>query len=373
MRPDRRETALLDHLRRTIRAAPGGLISVHDYMATCVVRYYGGGSVLGCEGDFTTAPEVSQVFGELIGLWCAVVWRQMGSPSTFNLVELGPGRGTMMRDALRAMRIVPGCLEAARVQLIEPGHSLRAAQAATLATFRDDLGVHPSWPAGVANIAPAPTIVLGNEYIDALPVHQLVRHGGDWLTRCVKLGLDGHLEFAAGAVPVADGIFNSASQLSHRFSGQAVDGDVLELRELGGDLTALGGFVRHGLALLLIDYGHAPSSLGDTLQAVRRHRFEDPLCSPGEADLTAQVDFADLGHRLTGLGVKVETLATQAAYLSSLGITERASRLMAANPAEANAIEMAVGRLLSPSGMGARFKVLGARSPHLPPLPGFPT
>ena len=147
---------------------------------------------------------------------------------------------------------------------------------------------------------------------------------------------------------------------------------MFELRRLDGHLSDLDKFIPAGAAVLAIDYGHDISAVGDTLQGVRAHRYEHPLCSPGEADLSAHVDFADLGRQLGARGFAIDRTVTQGAFLSSLGITERASRLMSANPAEANAIEMAVSRLMSPSGMGTRFKVLGARSPQLPPLPGLP-
>ena len=153
---------------------------------------------------------------------------------------------------------------------------------------------------------------------------------------------------------------------------EARDGDILELRAPAREVIDLARFQTLGVAALVIDYGHAKSAIGDTLQAVRGHLYEHPLTSPGETDLSAHVDFADLGRQIAAVGLTVEPLVTQGAFLAGLGITERASQLMNADPAGANAIEMAVARLLSPSGMGTRFKVLGARSPHLPPLPGWP-
>jgi NADH dehydrogenase [ubiquinone] 1 alpha subcomplex assembly factor 7 len=367
-RDDRRETAALAGLHDEIRRGHPGGLSVHDYMATCVRAYYGAGRVFGTAGDFVTAPEISQIFGELIGLWCAVVWQQMGRPPVFNLIELGPGRGTMMRDALRALRLVPDCLAAARIQLLEQSQVLCGVQADTLA----GCGANVSWPNDIADIAEAPSIVLGNEFVDALPVHQLVWSNGAWLTRCVALGSDGQLMFTAGHRLGSDPSDPPEPPFVARLSGTAREGDIVEFRQLGVLLLGLDRFIKSGVAVLLVDYGHTHSAIGDTLQAVRAHRHEDPLCSPGEADLTAHVDFEDLARMLTARDLAVERPVTQAAFLASLGISERASRLMTANPAEVNAIEMAVGRLLSPSGMGARFKVLGARSPHLPPLPGLP-
>jgi NADH dehydrogenase [ubiquinone] 1 alpha subcomplex assembly factor 7 len=356
---DRRETTLLAQLRTTIATNPEGRISVHDYMRACVSHYYAGGGVLGRAGDFITAPEISQIFGEVIGLWCTVVWRQMGSPERFNLVELGPGRGTMMRDVLRALRVVPDCLAAAHVHLIEPSASLRRLQAETLATGTARLRLEPAWPRDASLLPAAPTIVLGNEYVDALPMQQWARVDGDWWQRCIQVDASGHLEFTVAPGDEAA----PPESLAARLANSARQGDIIEYRDLGADLKALIRLAPHGLAMLLIDYGHTQSAVGDTLQAVRRHAFEPPLAAPGEADLTAQVDFAELGRQLSAAGLTVLEPVTQGAFLSSLGMSERAARLMSANPAEANAIEMAVGRLMSPSGMGARFKVLVAQSP----------
>jgi NADH dehydrogenase [ubiquinone] 1 alpha subcomplex assembly factor 7 len=367
-RDDRHETPLLVQLRDQIRRGPPGGLSVQDYMDTCVRTYYGAGRVFGTAGDFVTAPEISQIFGELIGLWCAIVWQQMGRPPAFNLIELGPGRGTMMRDALRALRLVPDCLGAARVHLIEQSQALRGAQADTLA----GCGVGLSWPTEISAIDSLPSIVLGNEFVDALPVHQLVWSNGAWHTRCVTQGSAGQLMFTAGQRFGSDPQEAPAPPFVARLSVTAREGDIVEFRQPGDLILGLDRFMKSDIAVLLIDYGHMHSSVGDTLQAVRAHRYEDPLCSPGEADLTAHVDFEELARSLTRRGLTVDPVVTQAAFLASLGISERASRLMTANPAEVNAIEMAVGRLLSPSGMGARFKVLGARGPHLPPLPGLP-
>ena len=367
MHDDRRETPLLSQLRAGMGLGPRHGMPVHDYMAACVRGYYEAGRVFGPAGDFVTAPEVSQVFGELIGLWCAVVWRQMGRPGALNLIELGPGRGTMMSDALRAMRLLPDCRAAVRVHLVETSAGLREAQAARLS----GCGVPVSWAGQIADIDAAPSIVVGNEFVDALPVHQLVWSDGGWRTRCVALNDDGRLAFAAGHPFGAVAGDPPAPPLLERLAGSTREGDIVEFRRLGPQLCNLGRFVQAGLAVLLIDYGHLRGAIGDTLQAVRAHRFEDPLRSPGEADLTAHVDFEDLARVIGARGLAVDPPATQAAFLSALGIVERASRLMTSNPAQANAIEMAVGRLLSPSGMGDRFKVLAARSPHLPPLPGL--
>ena len=360
--------AFFAQLMRAIDAAPDGALPVHTFLETCIARYYAKGDVLGRAGDFITAPEISQIFGELIGLWCAVAWQQMGGPANFNLVELGPGRGTMMRDMLRAMGVVPECLRAVHVRLIEPSRELRAVQVQTLSGggLESD---RIDWIDGVHALSPLPSIVVGNEYVDALAVHQLVRDGGGWAERCVRSAPHG-LAFASGRAPgLPDPL---QAEFMVRLGAQARDGDIVEYRPMSSDLTGLGPLAAQGVAVLLIDYGHVRSEIGDTLQAVRAHGFEDPLASPGAADLTTQVDFEVLGRQLAASGLAVQGPVTQAEFLAALGIAERASRLMASNPDEANAIEMAVARLMSPSGMGTRFKAIAARSPHIAALPGLP-
>lgn len=361
--------SLMTRLQSEIRTS--GPLPVRTYMQRCISHYYARGSAFGREGDFVTAPEISQIFGELLGLWCVVVWQQLGQPSAFNLVELGPGRGTMMRDGLRAMRAVPACLAAVRVHLVEPSAALRARQAETLAKVSGSLSTPVTWCSGMPDVPVAPTIVLGNEYVDALPVDQVVWSEGSWLTRCV--GLDaGALTFTCGARFLDEPANRRWRAHLERLAPGARDGDVVELRAPGRDLASLDRFRETGVAVLLIDYGHVASGVGDTLQAVRRHGYHPPLTMPGEADLTTHVDFAVLRLQLEEAGLCVDPPVTQGAFLASLGIVERASRLARANPLEANGIEMAVGRLMSPTGMGHRFKVLGARSPHLPALPGLP-
>lgn len=367
--PECDDEAFSAELRHAIAAGPDGGLPVHAFMQKCIAHYYARGDVLGRTGDFITAPEISQIFGELIGLWCVVAWQQMGAPRRFNLVELGPGRGTMMRDMLRAMRAVPECLQAVQVRLIEPSPSLRAVQAQTLSNAALT-SEQIAWIDDAAALESLPAIVVGNEYVDALAVHQLVRVGDAWVTRCVRASAEG-LQFAASGPP---GKMHDAvhAQIAAHLAPYAREGDILEYRPLSADLAALAARADGGVVLLLIDYGHTRTSIGDTLQAVRSHAFEDPLATPGRADVTTQVDFEVLGRQLSAAGLAVQRAVTQAELLAALGIAARASRLMAANPAMANVIEMAVARLMSPTGMGTRFKVLGARSPHMPALPGLP-
>jgi NADH dehydrogenase [ubiquinone] 1 alpha subcomplex assembly factor 7 len=360
----RRETPLA--LALEARIARDGPIPVADYMAACLGDethgYYRTRQAIGTHGDFVTAPEISQVFGELIGLWACVVWHQMESPSRFQLVEIGPGRGTMMADALRAARRMPGFVEAAEIAVVEPSPVLADAQRVTLASSRAVV----RWLPDIAGLSPSPTILVANEMLDVLPVVQLVCQEGGWRERVVRLDASGRLDFGlaetqwGGALP--------------DFANQAKNGDILELRDLAPVTRAAARLASGGpFAGLFIDYGHEASGFGETFQAVRRHRAEHPLTSPGEADLTTQVDFAAASAAFRATGLAVEQLVTQAEFLGALGIAERASRLMAANPSRAAEIELGIARLMAPQGMGTRFKALGVRSPGMAALPGFPS
>ncbi len=362
----RRDTPLA--LKLKARIWRDGPITVEQYMMACLYDaehgYYVHRPAIGADGDFITAPEISQTFGELIGLWVAVVWQQMREPTAFNLVEFGPGRGTMLRDALRSLRAVPRAQKATRVLLVESNAALRAAQARTL----DGLLTPVAWIDRLAQVATAdlPTIMLGNEFLDTAPVEQFVRTRSGWVDRRVGRDAAGRLTFTAG--PVAP--VNVTAKLDQRFPAAAI-GAIGELQAFDHELMAALTLPSPRVALF-IDYGHARSGVGDTLQAVRKHGYEHPLTSPGEADLTAQVDFQQITDAIAAARLAVDGPTTQAEFLGSLGIMERASRLMAANPGKAAQIEAGVARLMSPTGMGSRFKAIGLRSPTLPPLPGFP-
>lgn len=358
----RRDTPLAVKLKELIRR--DGPITVAQYMEMCLYDpehgYYRKQPAIGAAGDFVTAPEISQVFGELIGLWSVVVWQQMGAPARFNLVELGPGRGTLMADALRAARVVPAFADAARITLVETNEVLAAAQREAMAPFGGSITWMESLTAAANENA---TILIGNEFIDTIPVAQHVLREGSWVERTVELDGLGQLAFGLSK---QKGMPDQA-----RFNASA--GDILEGRKLTPLLLAMEVMATHApFAALLIDYGHTVNSTGDTLQAVRGHAFEHPLTSPGEADLTSQVDFAELGERAEALGLVLDGVVTQSELLGALGIMERASRLMAVNPHRAGEIEAGVARLMSPTGMGSRFKAIGLRTPGMPVLPGFP-
>ncbi|MDX2288790.1 MAG: SAM-dependent methyltransferase [Hyphomicrobiaceae bacterium] len=361
-------------IKHTIRER--GAMTIAEYMSLClshpVYGYYIKQDPFGVSGDFMTAPEISQTFGELVGLWCADVWSQMGEGAVA-LVELGAGRGTLMADALRATRRVPGFLEAAAVSLIEVGAPLIADQKETLAAWAEMI----AWRTRLADVPPAPTIVIGNEILDVCPVQQLEIAGGEALPRGVGLAGD-RLDYTR--LPSA-----GQTGVGSRLPAHATlrDGDICEVQ----DWPALDVWPRDRSlpwSALFIDYGHFDPSradgevvAGDTLQAVRNHSYEHPLTSPGEADLTCHVDFDGLRSHIRAEApagrslLAVDGPVTQGEFLGRLGIMERASRLMSANPDKAHAIEAGVARLMAVPGMGDRFKAIGIRTVDLPPLPGF--
>ena len=359
----RRDTPLALQIKENIRR--DGPMTVQTYMSRCLwdetYGYYRRQPVLGVAGDFVTAAEISQVFGELIGVWAGVVWQNVfGAPNPITLAEYGPGRGTMMCDVLRAARVVPGFAHASRIHLVEASAALAEIQSATLADFSSAI----TWSVGLEEFSP-PAIIFANEFLDSWPVAQWIKTAVGWRIKGVTLDADGNLQFAAldGDCP------RDAFEL---LLPGAPPGAVIETQRLDQLADALHALTQRGpIALLIIDYGHTIPAAGDTLQAVRGHAYESPLASPGEADLTVHVNFYDLASTLHRAGLALDGPVMQAEFLGSLGIVERASRLMAANPARAGEIESGVARLLAPNGMGSRFKVLAARSPELPPLPGF--
>lgn len=360
---ERRDTPLARQIKASIQAR--GPLPVSEFMSQCLWDeahgYYATRKVIGGSGDFITAAEISQIFGELMGLWSGVVWQQtLGSPATVTLVEFGPGRGTMMRDALRAARIVPGYLQALSVHLVEMSETLKAAQREALASA----AVPITWGHNIADFA-TPAIAIGNEFLDAWPVEQWVKTERGWRPRAV--GLDRHQQLTFTVVDDT----SAREDLDRRF-GSAPVGAIVELQNVERFAAALRHAAGSGpVVALLIDYGHVGDVSGDTLQAVRGHRHEHPLTSPGEADLSVQVSFFDLASAFDRAGLEIDGPVTQAEFLGGLGIVERGARLMGANPARSGEIEAGVARLITPNGMGTRFKVIGVRSKGLPKLPGF--
>lgn len=360
---ERRDTPLALKLKAQIER--DGPMELGQFIGACLWDeahgYYATKAVIGRGGDFITAPEISQIFGELLGLWAAVVWGQMGSPSPVNLFEFGPGRGTLMADALRAITRVPGFKDGLAVKLMEASQLLRALQEEGLA----DVGVPVAWTDRFPASEAVPAIVLANEFLDVYAPSQSIKTEEGWRWRAIGLDDEGRFQFTASRPT------RLRPELDTMWPGAPL-GSVYETiasHDLAEALKQMAG--SDPFAALFIDYGHVESAPGDSLQAVRDHRFEHPLTSPGEADLSIQVDFADVAREMKVAGLAVDGPLTQGEFLGRLGIVERASKLMAANPAKAGEIEAGVARLMAPQGMGGRFKVIGVRSLNLPKLPGF--
>lgn len=343
---------LIGLLRERIRR--DGPLPLDSFMQVCQAEPRHGywlAASIGTDGDFITAPEISQVFGEIIGLWAAIGWQRMGRPAPLRLIELGPGRGTLMGDGLRAARLLPAFLASLSVHLIERSPALRQLQEAHL------LRSGPpaiAWHASLSQVPPGPAIVIGNEFLDALPVRQLVFGDDGWRERTVELNADGTLAFGLGDVVAFQGLVTPRP------------GDVAEIRS--GEDELLGEFKCRADPLLavFIDYGPAQHGYGDTLQAVRRHSYVHPLRDPGRSDVTAHVQFAALADKARAAGFATDGPMTQAEFFGRLGMVERAARLMAQAPSSAHEIEAGVKRLMAPTGMGGQFKVLVVRSPQLP-------
>lgn len=350
-----------DRLRARIRAE--GPLAVEQVMAEANAAYYAAGPVLGAEGDFVTAPEISQVFGEIIGLWLAVVWQGLGAPGRVVVAECGPGRGTLMADALRALAPVPAFRDALALHLVETSPTLKACQ-------REALGdAVTAWHDTIDTLPDdAPLLLIGNEFLDALPVRQVVRRGSDWRLRRVGLAADGQgFLFVEGeSVPAED--------LAWSVRRGAPEGTIAETHPAARAVVAEIGrrIARQGGAALLIDYGHPASAAGDTLQAVRRHRPHGVLDDLGRADLTTHVDFQEIATAAVRTGARVFGPAEQGPWLRALGVEVRAAALRrAATPAQAEDLRAALHRLIDPAGMGSLFKVLCVTRADASCPPGF--
>jgi NADH dehydrogenase [ubiquinone] 1 alpha subcomplex assembly factor 7 len=354
-------------IRRRIEGA--GSLPVAQYMALCLTHpehgYYSTRAPIGAGGDFTTAPEISQMFGELIGLWAAAAWRAMGSPENVRLVELGPGRGTMMLDALRAAKVMPAFRAAIVLHMIEVSPVLEHLQRQAL--IATDLPV--SWHRSLEEVPDGPLIILANEFVDALPIHQAVMCADGWHERVIKVDDHGNLRFSIDRDPIP--LFDEFLPAEMR---NAKIGEIFEWRadkvalEIGRRVAKAGG------AALIIDYGHAKRGIGDTLQAVSGHDVADPLLAPGRVDLTAHVDFQALAEAAEGMGARVHGPITQAEFLRRLGIAQRAAALKAGAPPDyAETIDAALERLTNEdrTGMGRLIKVVALSEPELDSLPGF--
>ena len=331
-------------------AGSANIQTLHDFMAAANTAYYASRDPLGQAGDFITAPEISQMFGELIGMWFADLALRAGAGERVAYVELGPGRGTLAADALRAMARAG---LAPPVHFVETSPVLRARQRAA--------GPQASWHGDVAGLpGDRPLIVIANEFFDALPIRQYERTARGWRERMVAGGqlLPGE-EDCAGAIPIqlADAPLGSIVERSP--ASESI------LADLAGRIAAQGG------ALLAIDYGYEGPATGDTLQAMLSHAYADPLEAPGTRDLTAHVDFAMLAATGRATGLRPGPCVGQGAFLSALGIDARAAALARAHPERLEELRGARDRLVEPRAMGRLFKVLALRHPAWPAPAGF--
>ncbi|MGA8170244.1 MAG: SAM-dependent methyltransferase [Methylocystis sp.] len=374
--------------------AQEGPITLERYMSLCLQHprhgYYMKRDPFGAEGDFITAPEISQMFGEMLGVWIGEAWAAAGKPADARLVELGPGRGVLMSDVLRVGRVAPGFLDAISVDLVETSPVLRDLQERTLETSPAPI----YWRAEIGEIPNAPLFILANEFFDALPARHFVRTAresplesarrpglamtnpgaegvfpdalGGWRERTI--GLDASGELAFGLAPYAEAGLPLAPP----------PGSIIEINAIAQRLMSeiAGRLVADGGALLLVDYGYARTTLGESLQAVAGHAYVDPLAAPGEADLTTHVDFAALARAAVSRGAKVQGPVTQGSFLTSLGIERRAETLRGKATARQRAdIDSALARLVGIGDprehMGELFKAMAVMHPDMPDMPGF--
>ncbi|MCL2469154.1 MAG: SAM-dependent methyltransferase [Alphaproteobacteria bacterium] len=347
----------LEELVETCLEADGPL-TVAQFMQLALHHpdygYYAKDDPLGAGGDFVTAPEISQIFGELLGLWCVEMWKMAGRPAPFALFEMGPGRGTLMVDVLRATQRVEGFHKAMRLCLMESNATLRARQKEVLAPYELE------YIAGPEALPPMPVLALANEFFDALPIHQYIKTEQGWYERCVGRE-GGALAFVVGAKPVALPLPDALS--FYEVCPQAI-GFVRDLAQ---------HIARYGGAALLIDYGYVDPDGADTLQATSAHRLVNPLERVGEVDLTAHVDFSALALAAEKQNCHVTEIVGQGPFLQALGIDIRAAQLkLAADVEEAALLDSAVHRLTAPDQMGALFKVMALTPQDRKEVCGFP-
>ncbi|OKL45508.1 class I SAM-dependent methyltransferase [Pseudovibrio exalbescens] len=354
-------TTLLDKIK--FRIAHHGPMSIAEYMGLCLsdpdFGYYMTREPFGTKGDFTTAPEVSQLFGEIIGAWLVHQWQQDGAPEAFHLVELGPGRGTLMKDILRVARLRPAFMKAARVHLVETSPRLQQNQKNRLKP--SDI----TWHEHFDTIPEGPVYVVANELFDALPIHQYVKTQHAWVERCIGLSDTQELVFGLGSGTLDENALPLAAQT-------ASPGDILELAPAATALatTIAQRIADNGGLALFIDYGYTAAALGDTLQAVKNHAYVSPLETPGEADLTAHVNFEALKTAAQTAGTHTHGPIPQARFLLELGLLERAGQLGTNRTAqEQNEIRQAVERLAADNQMGMLFKALAVTTSATPPMP----
>jgi NADH dehydrogenase [ubiquinone] 1 alpha subcomplex assembly factor 7 len=339
-----------------------GPMSIASFMGLCLTHptkgYYKVADPLGAGGDFVTAPEISQMFGELIGFFVVNLWQQMGSPKAFTLLELGPGRGTLMSDMLRVACRAEGFRDALDLRMFETNPALIAEQNARLEPYE------PKWIDAFEKVGDGSLIVVANEFFDAMPIRQFVRMPDGWHERMVGLK-DDALSFGLDPSPIPLTAMPEAvanAEPNSVFEIGLASGEVM--KRLSALVSKLGG------AILAVDYGYEKTQTGETLQGVRAHQYADVLSTPGETDLSSHVDFEALGNLAAKAGLAVHPLLTQGEFLTRLGINERAKALSSANPHLADDIATAKKRLVAADQMGTLFKAFCAASPGLAPA-GF--
>jgi NADH dehydrogenase [ubiquinone] 1 alpha subcomplex assembly factor 7 len=331
------------------KIAAEGAITVAEYMALAASHYYANKTVFGEKGDFTTAPEISQMFGEMLGAWFVDLWLQMGQPDRVQLIELGPGRGTLMADMMRAISAWPEMKAALSIHLVESSPQLRLEQANALKNYR------PTWYEHLEQVPEGMSFIVANEFFDALPVHQFKKVGGEWKER--RVSYDAEEKVFTSTVAALD--FDITPVMPAEFMN-ADDGSIFEVSPASLAIIETIGdrIVQNGGAALLIDYGHAVPGLGDTLQSVLHHKFSDPLEAPGAKDITAHVDFSTF-KTVAEQMVRVHGAIPQGDFLNALGIVQRAEALAAnASDAQKKDIQLALHRLTSVREMGRLFKVM---------------
>lgn len=346
---------LFDIIKQTLHQQ--GQMTVADYMNLCLGHpdhgYYMTHDPLGAQGDFTTAPEISQMFGELIGAWVMQCWHDMGEPSRFHLIEQGPGRGTLMADILRVTRGKADFMKAVNIHMVEISPVLIEKQKEKLQDFE------VNWQQSFEDIQlDAPLILIANEFLDALPVHQFIRHKNHWHERCVTLDTDENLVFAETVPsfkPSTTGMKPPEDAAILELCPAAIE----QVEQVAARVAQYGG------AALYIDYGYTNSDYGDTLQALYKHKSCSVLDKPGRADITAHVDFERLEKTATQHGARVFGPYPQGDFLKALGIELRARQLMYKNPEKAKGIEQSYNRLVDDAEMGHLFKAFAVTHPDL--------
>ncbi len=342
-----------------------GDLPISEYMRLCLYHptygYYNQKAPIGRQGDFITAPEISQMFGEIVGLWAANIWHNMGNPSKLYLVELGGGYGTLMADMLRAQNIVKDMHKALEVHMIETSPSLTQIQKEKLTSLAYDIPLH--WHKDISNLPQdAFLIFIGNEFFDALPVHHIQKKQESWYERCVTLDKADNL-----MLTLSDESFTPPA--THPLIDEAKEDDILEFST---DALALMSQIAERIkkqkgACLFADYGYAYPHFGETLQGIKEHEFVDILQNPGQVDITAHVDFGSLAQIAYVHDVKILPLLSQAAFLNILGIKERAEALKQKAPAEViEAIDSQLHRLTGEKQMGNLFKIFMCGSADIP-------